>query len=94
MESHSLLSPIRAPTELADEQSAISADLEATSVLSKNNLGSSLQPLRESKNAHHPVTEVEVTDEAVMISSIVNELKNLGYLIFSAQIAEIPKQIS
>ena len=78
MDSHALLPPVRAPTELAGEQSAISADLDTTSVLSKNRLGSSLQPLREPANAHHIVTDVE-TDEAVSISSCVSELKNLGY---------------
>ena len=48
MDAHSLLSPVRAPTELADERSAISAELsDATSAMSSNQLGSSLRPLRE-----------------------------------------------
>ena len=66
MDAHSLFSPVRAPTELADERSAISADLsDATSALSTNQLGSSLQPLRASVNATHPVIEEHVSDEAV-----------------------------
>ena len=80
MDAHSLLSPLRAPTELADERSAISVDLsDATSALSKNQLESSLQPLRESEYAHHPVSEVIVTDEAVWINSVLDELKILEF---------------
>ena len=76
MDSHSLLSPVRAPTVLAEERSAISAaNLDATSAMSKNQLGSSLQPLPMS---HHPVTDVVVTDEAVLlISSCMEDLNNL-----------------
>ena len=63
-----MLSPVRAPTELADERSAISADLsDATSTLSTNQLGSSLRPLRESENATHPVIE-EHNDEAMWLN--------------------------
>ena len=74
MDSHSLLSPVRAPTVLAEERFAISAaNLDATSAMSKNQLGSSLQLLHESE-PH--ITEVVVTD--VMISSCLEELKDLG----------------
>ena len=80
MDSHSLLSPVRAPTVLAEERSAISAaNLDATSAMSKNPLGSSLRPQRLSD---HPVTDVVVTDEAVFISSCQEELKNLGDVDF------------
>ena len=79
MDSHSLLSPVRAPTELAEERSAISDNLDATSAMSKNPLGSSLRPQRLSD---HPVTDVVVTDEAVFISSCQEELKNLGDVDF------------
>ena len=76
--SNSLLSPVRAPTELAAERSAISAELTgATSALSKNQGESSLQPLRTSVNAAHPVTEELVTDEAVWIRSVLTDLKSL-----------------
>ena len=75
MDSQALLSLVRAPTELAEERSAISDNLDATSAMSKNQLGSSLQPLPMS---HHPVTDVVVTDEAVLlISSCMEELNNL-----------------
>ena len=78
MDAHSLLSPVRAPTELADERSAISTDLsDATSNLSTNQLnGSSLRPLRQSENAIHPVIE-EHSDEAVRLHSVLTDLKNL-----------------
>ena len=72
-----MLSPVRAPTELADERSAISADLsDATSVLSSKQLESSLQPLRESKSATHPVIE-EHSDEAVWLFSVLTDLKEI-----------------
>ena len=68
MDAHSLLCPVRAPTELADVRSAISADLsDATSTLSTNQLVSSLRSLRESENATHPVIE-EHSDEAVWLN--------------------------
>ena len=78
MDARSLLSPVRAPTELADERSAISTDLrDATSNLSTNQLnGSSLRPLRQSENAIHPVIE-EHSDEAVRLHSVLTDLKNL-----------------
>ena len=42
MDARSLLSPVRAPTELADERSAISTDLsDATSSLSTSQLNGS-----------------------------------------------------
>ncbi len=75
MDAHSLLCPVRAPTELADERSAISADLsDATSTLSTNQLGNSLRPLRESENATHPAIE-EHSDEAVWLNSVLTDLK-------------------
>ena len=77
MDAHSLLSPLRAPTELADERSAISAELsDATSAMSSNQLGSSLRPLRESENATHHVIE-EPSDEAVLLKSVLTDMKNL-----------------
>ena len=76
--SFSLLSPVRAPTELADERRAISTDLsDATSNLSTNQLnGSSLRPLRQSANATHLVIE-EHSDEAVWLHLVLTDLKNL-----------------
>ena len=76
MDARSLLSPVRAPTELADERSAISTDLrDATSNLSTNQLnGSSLRPLRQST---HPVIE-EHSDEAVWLHSVLTDVKNVG----------------
>ena len=71
----SLLSLVRAPTELAELISAGSDNIDASSIMSNNQLGSSLQPQHES--VPH-VTDVVVTDEAVMISSCEEELKNLG----------------
>ena len=59
MDAHSLLSPVRAPTELAEERSAISDNIDASSATSNNQLGNSLQPLHES--VPH-VTDVVVTD--------------------------------
>ena len=79
MDSQALLSLVRAPTELAEERSAISDNLDATSAMSKNPLGSSLRPQRLSD---HLVTDVVVTDEAVFISSCQEELKNLGDVDF------------
>ena len=79
MDSHSLLTPVRAPTELVEERSAISDNLDATSAMSKNPFGSSLRPQRLSD---HLVTDVVVTDEAVFISSCQEELKNLGDVDF------------
>ena len=79
MDAHSLLSLVRAPTELADERSAISTDLsDATSALSTSQLnGSSLRPLRQSENATHLVIE-KYSDEAVWLHSVLTDLKNLG----------------
>ena len=72
--SHSMLSPARPPTELAEESSAVS-NIEASSALSNNQLESSLQPLRESGSG---VSDVVVTDEAVYISEVIDGLKHLG----------------
>ena len=69
-----MLSPERPPTELAEESSAVS-NIEASSALSNNELESSLQPLRESGSG---VSDVVVTDEAVYISEVIDELKHLG----------------
>ena len=80
MDASHLLSPVRPPTELADERRAISADpSDATSTLSKSQLnGSSLRPLRPSVNATYPRVE-ESSDEAVWLHSVLSELTNLGH---------------
>ena len=71
----SLLSLVRAPTELAELISAGSDNIDASSIMSNNQLGSSLYSLGTS--VPH-VTEVVLTDKAVLISSCEAELKNLG----------------
>ena len=75
MDAHSLLSPVRPPTELAGESSAVSHIESCNSSSSNNQLGSSLQPLRESDNV---VSDVTVTNEAAYPSRVIDELKKLG----------------
>ena len=75
MDAHSLLSPVRLPTELAEESSAVSHIESCNSSSSNNQLGSSLQPLRESDNV---VSDVTVTNEAAYPSRVIDELKKLG----------------
>ena len=82
MDASHLLSPVRPPTELADERFAISADLsDATSDLPKPKLnGSSSQPPRspQAVNDVHP-NVVENIDGSLWLDQIVRDLKNLGY---------------
>ena len=75
MSMHSLLSPVRHPTELADESSAIS-NVEASSALSKFGVRSSPRPLRE------PLESVVVTDEEVLISSGCDQLQKSEMIHF------------
>ena len=82
--SHSLLSPIRAPTELAEERSAISTDLsDAISSVQKQDSpvelnGSSLRPLCQSVK-ESPTVEAQDSPEELFITQALNDLKNLIY---------------
>ena len=75
--SSSLLSPIApAPDVLAEERSAMSQAYSDTR--SVDPLPSSLQPLRGPQIESQDATLV--SDESILITQIVDNLKNLGYL--------------
>ena len=84
VQSSSLLSPHVAPTELAEERSALSQQYSDTvsnvqdQENGKNPDGSSLRPLRQSANDnqgdHH---ESSIEPEAVFIDSMLISLKHL-----------------
>ena len=81
---YSLRSPIRAPTELAEESSAISTDLsDAISGVPQQDSpaelkGSSLQPLRASAK-ESPTVEAHDSPEELFITQTLNDLKNLRF---------------
>ena len=73
--SSSLLSPIApAPDKLAEERSALSQVYSDTR--SNDSELSSLQPLRSPQHESQDATLV--TDESILITQIVDNLKNLG----------------
>ena len=81
--SHSsLLSQIRAPTELAEEPSAISVEhCDTMSSVQKQDSpadlnGSSLRPLRETAN-ETPTVEPNDSLEELFITQALNDMKNL-----------------
>ena len=80
--SSSLLSPFRAPTELAEERSAISQEYcDTTSNVQKQDSpadlnGSSLRPLRETAN-ETPTVEPNDSLEELFITQALNDMKNL-----------------
>ena len=82
--SHSsLLSPLRAPTELAEERRAISVEhCDTISSVQKQESpaelkGSSLQPLRESAK-ESPTVEAHDSPEELFNTQTLNDLKNLA----------------
>ena len=84
-DSHSSLpSPIRAPTELAEDRSAISAALsDAISGVQKQDSpaelnGSSLRPLCQSVK-ESPTVDAQDSPEELFITQALNDLKNLIY---------------
>ena len=82
--SSSLLSPDRAPTELADERSALSQQYSDTvsnvqdQSKRQHSDGSSLRPLRSPAETSQE-GQSELTDEVVLLESLLTDLKNLGY---------------
>ena len=80
----SLLSPFRAPTELAEERSAISQEYcDTTSNVQKQDSpadldGSSLQPLRQSPLDPQTVDE-EHSPEAIFIHQCLLDLKKIEF---------------
>ena len=79
MDASHLLSPVRPPTELAEERSAISTDLsDAISSLPKPELnGSSLQPLCSPTAVEAHPQEFNQSDEALFLDQILKDLKYL-----------------
>ena len=84
--SHSsLLSPLRAPTELAEERRAISVEhCDTISSVQKQDSpaglnGSSLRPLRKSAN-EPPTVEDNDSPEELFINQALSDLQNLGYI--------------
>ena len=78
----SLLSPLRAPNELAEKRSAISVEhCDVMSSVQKQDSpaelnGSSLQPLRESEQDRQTV-DVEDSPESIFITQCLLDLQNL-----------------
>ena len=91
----SLLSPLRAPNELAEERSAISVKYcDVMSSIQKQDSpaelnGSSLQPLCQSGKDHQTV-DAHYSPETIFIDQCLNDLKNLGSFDILRKIAEIP----
>ena len=80
--SSSLLSPNRAPNDLAEERRALSQQYSDTVSNANqqeppvNSNGSSHQPLSKSENAHQTV-EQDPSDESMFIDAMLTDLKNL-----------------
>ena len=82
VQASSLLSPLRAPNELAEERSALSVEHcdVMSSVQKQDSLasleGSSLQPLRKSASDHQTV-DAHDSPESIFIDQCLSDLKNL-----------------
>ena len=81
VQASSLLSPVRAPIDLAEERRALSQQYSDTvsnvqdQDKGRNPDGSSLRPLRKSVDTDQ-ADQDELSDEVVLIDSMLTDLKN------------------